>query len=101
MKTIAIQIGNTDDKLIQERWADFYNHVSSAIYHRSNEIHFSGASSNYEKWQNAAWIFEIADAEAIRLRSDMNLFCNMFDQDSIAWSDCKTEFIDGSERELK
>jgi len=90
--TTIIQIGNSDDKLNQAQWAHFIKRVDDAVRIRANQIHFSGTSHPTAEWQNAAWIFEIDETPSLRLYDDMKVFCEMFKQDSIAWTEGKTIF---------
>lgn len=93
MVTTVIQIGNSDDKLTQAQWAHFFKRVDNAVKSRASQIHFSGASHPSAEWQNAAWIFEIEETPSLRLYDDLKVFCEMFSQDSIAWTEGKTIFI--------
>ena len=40
MKTICIQIGNSDDKLSQTRWSEYVQDVNDAISLCQDERHF-------------------------------------------------------------
>lgn len=91
--TTIIQIGNSDDKLNQALWAHFFTSVDNAVKSRASQIHFSGTSHPSAEWQNAAWIFEIEETESITLCDEMKVFCEMYDQDSIAWIEGKTLFM--------
>lgn len=91
--TIAIQIGNSDDKLTQKEWAEYVEQCRMLIRRFSSVIYFFGASSNWEEWQNAAWIFSCEMHYALILKENLTSICQHYKQDSIAWSECKTEFI--------
>lgn len=91
--TTIIQIGNSDDKLSQAQWSHYFKRVDEAIRRRANQVHFSGASYPSAEWQNAAWVFEIGENESLRLYDEMKVFCEMFNQDSIAWTEGKTIFV--------
>lgn len=92
MTTTVIQIGNSDDKLAQAQWAHFFKRVDDAVRSRASQIHFSGTSHPSAEWQNAAWVFEIDETPSLRLYDEMKVFCEMFNQDSIAWTEGKTIF---------
>jgi len=92
--TTVIQIGNSDDKLTQAEWAHFFDRVDDAVKCRASKIHFSGTSHPAAEWQNAAWIFEIDETLSLRLYDDMKVFCEMFNQDSIAWTEGRTIFAE-------
>ena len=58
MTTITVQIGNSDDKLTQWRWAQFYDETRDAILSAGQALmFFSGASYPTAKWQNAVLFF--------------------------------------------
>jgi hypothetical protein len=92
MATTVIQIGNSDDKLTQAQWAHFFKRVDNAVRSRASQIHFSGTSHPAAAWQNAAWVFEIDETPSLCLYDEMRVFCEMFNQDSIAWTEGKTIF---------
>lgn len=61
MKTITLQIGNSDDKLSQRDWSYFVNeidHYLNVTMSRYITIHFSGSSHSYAPWQNFCWVFQ-------------------------------------------
>lgn len=91
--TIAVQIGNSDDKLTQKEWADFVAHTDSSIRAWALELYFHGVSDGAARWQNAAWIFSCANKNIPTIKEDLRMFCQAFRQDSIAWSILKTEFL--------
>lgn len=94
--TITIQIGNSDNKLTQQRWADFVAAVSDRlevyVEDRTAEIHFFGAPHTWAQWQNAAWIVEI-NCCLPPLRAELAYIARTFDQDSIALTVGETEFV--------
>jgi len=93
MKTVTIQIGNTDDKLSQVEWSTFIQVVNSHIHVYASRIHFNGYSDPAEPWQNACWVIEIGDSSIIRLKTDLANSRGKFRQDSIAWTEGETKFI--------
>jgi hypothetical protein len=91
MKSITLQIGNTDDKLTQEEWAAYYRAIDTAVHYFARKIHFTGAAAATEPRQNACWVFEIDDDE--ELRSAITRIRQDHRQDSAAWSEGVTEFL--------
>lgn len=91
MKTITIQIGNSDDKLTQKEWSMFIKNVDELILLWSYRVHFAGFSNPAMRWQNACWVFMIANPE--RIKAELTELGRKFRQDSIAWTEGKTEFI--------
>ena len=47
--TVTIQIGNSDNKLTQEEWADFVSAVSNAVSESEARVHFFAPSPGAEK----------------------------------------------------
>ncbi len=93
MKTIIIQIGNSDDKLSQARWSEFCRRVQAAVNVFAQQIHFAGGSDYHMPWQNACWVLQIGEAQAMALRDDLTVLRGEFEQDSIAWTEGETAFI--------
>jgi hypothetical protein len=93
MKTITIQIGNSDDKLPQSRWSLFYQSVQELLGTMCEQMHFSGASDPTARWQNAAWVIECDEESVAAIRKELALIATEFGQDSIAWTEGVTEFI--------
>lgn len=97
MKTVVIQIGNSDDKLTQLVWSAFIKQVYTNICRRARQVHFSGYSDPSEAWQNAAFIFEISESEALVLWDEMKIMAGIYNQDSIAWTEGVTIFAEAKQ----
>lgn len=97
METITLQIGNTDDKLSQAEWADFYETIDRAISQTARRLHFSGSPPSHDPRQNACWVFDLDGPEEsenhTRLREKVAQARAQFRQDSIAWTAGTTELI--------
>lgn len=93
MITVTIQIGNTDNKLTQQEWGHFCNQIHSAVLFWDGDIHFSAPSVGWADWQNAAWVFTIDEKNAKSLRLNVAEIRGVYKQDSVAWTEGKTEFI--------
>lgn len=93
MKTITIQIGNTDNKLTQQDWAAFVLMVRTTILKYCINVEFCGGPPNWERWQNVAWVINIKEENIPRLKSALSLDRVTFNQDSVAWTEGITEFI--------
>lgn len=93
MKTITIQIGNTDDKLTQKEWKRFVDRVFSIVAAHGGELHFFGGSQSFESWQNACWVFECFDFTVDELKKELVRARIEYNQDSIAYIEGATEFI--------
>ena len=93
MKTITIQIGNTDDKLTQAEWAAFVLMMKTMILGHCQQVHFFGGSNNWERWQNVAWVVMCASEKLEALKAAVADARNVFGQESAAWTVGDTEFI--------
>lgn len=94
MKTITIQIGNTDDKLSQERWSAFYIATLDACLSHGDQVHFSGHSEPDARWQNACFVVvTVSEPQYNNLRRKVAQIRWKFDQDSVAWTEGSTVFI--------
>lgn len=93
MKTITLQIGNSDDKLKQYQWAVYVREIDFLVREYSNKVFFFSTSPNTEIWQNAAWIFDIYENASYALMGKIKQVRATHEQDSVAWTEGKTEFI--------
>jgi len=94
MATITVQIGNSDDKLTQVRWAQFYDETRAAILSAGQvRMFFSGASYPTTKWQNACFVFWLPDEEIENMKQRMVALCTKFEQESIAWTEGRVLFL--------
>lgn len=107
-KTVYVSIGNSDDKLTQAEWADFYTEVDATLRGYSEAVHGAWTSASTSRWQNANWCIEIqpdkilkirmpydrrdVDTESL-LRERLGQLAARYRQDSIAWAEATTEFI--------
>ena len=92
--TIVIQIGNSDNKLSQIDWSCFIHKTHSLIDKYADQVHFEGFSVPTAVWQNACWVFTINAEDSHKLWDAMKLLRAEFQQDSIAWTEGITVFID-------
>lgn len=93
MKTITVQIGNSDDKLTQVQWSAFFNATENIIHKYATEVHFTGASVSWSAYQNACFVCVCADYMTDELKKALSIEGKRFSQDSIAYSEGATEFI--------
>lgn len=96
MKTITIQIGNSDNKLTQQEWSAFIYHVFDdllCVMPNAEQIHFSGGSNPAAKWQNYCWVFNLDDERIPEMREWLSSAAYQFKQDSIAMTVGDTEFV--------
>lgn len=96
MKTLSIQIGNTDNKLTQKEWAFFIldiQKILSDTRYVGMQIHFAGGSSPEKVWQNYCFIVECDSSHIDDIRSKLSFVKTLYKQDSIALTVGKTEFV--------
>ena len=93
MKTITLQIGNSDDKLTQKEWSIFVARINTEVRDEAYQVHFFAPSVGYNEWQNAAWIFSCEPTPLLRLKDIVTAIREKFNQDSAAWTEGETEFV--------
>lgn len=94
MKTITIQVGNSDDKLTQREWSEFVIEVNNLIDTHASNVHFFGAPSNWLVWQNVAWVIQFDDAVVQDVfQETLRAIRTKYNQDSVAWTEGDTVFI--------
>lgn len=91
--TIYVSIGNSDDKLTQRRWRDFWRACNSAIRQHAVRVHGEWYSGPVSEWQNACWCVEVHVADVSGLKAILAGYAAAFGQDSIAWATAETEFL--------
>lgn len=84
MKTVVIQIGNSDNKLTQNEWSHYAEYMRSAIAANVFRCHFSGGSDWDAPWQNACWVCEVDDKQSTGLIEAVKKCRQQFKQDSAA-----------------
>ena len=94
--TYTIQIGNSDNKLSQDKWSDFINTLRASLEDQGWDIHFFGFSAPDAPWQNCCVVVIINDGEDVDiLKDELRYLSGMYNQDSIALTTGTTEFIKG------
>lgn len=93
MKTIVVQIGNSDNKLRQADWARFVQRVGGIIREHSGTIHFFGGPENWAAWQKVCWVFDCEEARLGNFKIRIAETRKEFLQDSAAVTIGETEFV--------
>jgi hypothetical protein len=93
VKTIVVQIGNSDNKLPQAEWAEFVRGVDKFIRELATTVHFFGGTENWAAWQRVCWVFECEDSRLEPLKSRVTETREKFCQDAAAFTEGETEFI--------
>jgi len=91
VKTVVIQIGNSDDKLSQLEWSEYVREVKISLENYSDEIHFSGGPDVSVAWQN--YCFVVTTKYPKSLEADLIEIRKEYRQDSIAIVVSDTRFI--------
>lgn len=91
--TIYISIGNSDDKLSQEEWADFVIDVGDIVRNLAWRTHGQWFSAPAAPWQNACWCVEVRPVMVDRLRQALARMAGRYQQESIAWAEASVSFI--------
>lgn len=98
MVTIYISIGNSDNKLTQEEWADFIDEIDELldVYHLVGRW-FSAPDSEY---QNACWCVTIPPTGGAHafIRGALRGLAERYRQDSIVLAKAETEFVKPREK---
>lgn len=101
MITVYISIGNSDDKLTQSRWHQYFVETGFRIRRAAEagkgKVHGQWVSEPASAWQNACWCAELHPDSAELLKLSLAHLAADFEQDSIAWAVASTEFIGAAE----
>jgi hypothetical protein len=93
MKTVCLQVGNSDDKLSQADWSRFVSEIRYTVVEWITDIHFSGASYPTESWQNACFVWAVPDENIEKVKDAVKEIRQRYQQDSVAWLEGSTEFV--------
>lgn len=99
---IYVSIGNSDDKLSQEKWAAYWRRVDTLIRSYARRVHGAWVSESTSPYQNACWCLELNPEQryvhgdgrgdtSLRLLQDVLRDTALdFGQDSIAWAEVRS-----------
>ncbi len=94
MKTLIVLIGNTDNKLTQQEWAEFCERVRQILRLYADQTQFVGFSPTDSPFQNACYVITLRDdaveSELIRF---FRACCAIYRQDSICAMVAEPKFI--------
>lgn len=93
VKTIVVQIGNSDNKLPQAEWAEFVRRVDVTIRENAQAVHFFGGTENWAAWQRVCWVFDCEGTRLAGLKELVTATRREFRQDAAAFTEGETEFI--------
>jgi hypothetical protein len=90
---VYVSIGNSDDKLPQARWHEFWVEFRRTVVHHASQVHGEWLSIGCAPYQNACICLELPAGNANGLKIDLATLAAEFGQDSIAWAEARTVFI--------
>lgn len=93
MKTVCIQIGNSDDKLSQNEWHEYVENVDTVVFRYEGQRHFYAGSDTRDPWQNCCWIVVVSEADMVEFFSWLRSVATKWRQDSIAILAGDTQFV--------
>lgn len=93
MKSVTIQIGNTDDKLTQKGWSKFVQETQCLVDDFSSDIFFCGFPPADKPWRNACWCFGINAPDVEAFKKALTRLRLKYNQDSAAVLVGDTEFV--------
>lgn len=97
--TATIMIGNSDNKLTQERWSEFCKGLKDLCEsYEDLVIHFASACNGDAPWQNYCIVIQTDEDVLFWLKRELIHLRNKYNQDSIALVSGITEFL-GNELE--
>lgn len=91
--THVVSIGNSDDKLSQAEWHNFYHEVYDLVYAYAKSTYFTGTTGPTEIWQSATFVFEPWDGDENLFKSRLSEVLVTYRQDSAALVVGSTEFV--------
>lgn len=94
VSTAHISIGNTDGKLTQAEWAEFFHQVDVLVNRCASAVYGIWHSLPVTPYVNACWAVEVWHEE--ELRQGLAALAREFRQDSIALLMGETEFIEAA-----
>ena len=81
--SVAILVGNSDDKLPQVLWSSLIAKIRHTLQRLTTELHFTGFSEGSEPWQNACFVAELPYVDVHYLKDKLSELCFQYSQASI------------------
>jgi hypothetical protein len=82
--SVAVLIGNSDDRLGQAQWAQYVSDVGVLFRVACFKVHFEGFPAADGPWQNACWVGEIEHDKLPELRDELRKARTRHNQDAAA-----------------
>lgn len=94
---VHIAIGNSDNRLTQQDWANYYQQTDLAIRSCADVVHGAYASLPTAPYQNACWAIVPKPKAIDMLKRILSNIAGGFGQGSVAWAPCPAvEFLPGT-----
>lgn len=95
--TVHIAIGNTDNKLTQQEWANYFSDVSTLVHgwNGITQVFGEWVSPSTAPFQNAAWAFAYP-ANWEDFRDHLSSTAGKYGQTTVAVNISVTEFVNGA-----
>lgn len=90
---IYIVIGNTDGKLSSREWTVFQDEFKNIVTSIAEQVWGVWYSDPTTSYINMCIGILLAETNSEALKRQLRSFAAKYNQDSIAWSESKTEFI--------
>lgn len=84
LKTVVIQIGNSDSKLTRSDWLLFIADTRQSVAKHCGQVHFDGGSSFDSQWQNVCIVAESRVENEASLLIDLRRIRQKWKQYAIA-----------------
>lgn len=92
--TIHVAIGNSDDRLPQREWSQYWEEVESWVDSVAITKYGAWLSAPMSRYQNACWAFDLhhfVDPEMARSR--LSVIAKQYGQESVSWNESVTRFV--------
>jgi len=89
---VYVSIGNSDDKLTQLEWSEYWHAVDRELKFWGR-LHGVWLAVNNTPYQNAVWACEIKEVYRAQMREGLRKIMTRYNQDAIAWFEGKTDFV--------
>lgn len=96
MATVHVGIGNSDGKLSHAEWAEFWKLTNELLTEVgvTSQVYGVWHSLPARPYVNACWAVEVPDEHRDAVRAALRLLGGRYGQDSIAWLEGTTEFLE-------
>jgi len=92
-ESVAILLGNSDDKLSQREWMSFIKEVRGVVGKHCDDVFFDGGTAVDSPWQSACIVASIYPVDKEGLLSDLTEVRRKYLQDSIAVVCSEVQFV--------